>query len=107
MQSGHPEVQSYLDQVVSTLTIHVGAELIGVYLHGSLAMGAFHPGRSDIDILAVRAEPLHRERRIVQGGTGGHPDAPLWWRSGVQPGHRSCRARTVCCPILRGAREHP
>ena len=64
MQSVHPEVQSYLDQVVSTLTIHVGAELIGVYLHGSLAMGAFHPGRSDIDILAVCAEPLHRERRI-------------------------------------------
>ena len=67
MQSGHPEVQSYLDQVVSTLTIHVGAELIGVYLHGSLAMGAFHPGRSDIDILAVCAEPLHRERRMVLG----------------------------------------
>ena len=52
------EVQSYLDQVVSALTIHVGAELIGVYLHGSLAMGAFHPGRSDIDILAVCAEPF-------------------------------------------------
>ena len=67
MQSVHPGVQSYLDQVVSTLTIHVGAELIGVYLHGSLAMGAFHPGRSDIDILAVCAEPLHRERRMVLG----------------------------------------
>jgi predicted nucleotidyltransferase len=67
MQSGHPEVRSYLDQVVSTLTIHVGAELIGVYLHGSLAMGAFHPGRSDIDIIAVCAEPLHRERRMVLG----------------------------------------
>ena len=67
MQSGHPEVQSYLDEVVSTLTIHVGAELIGVYLHGSLAMGAFHPGRSDIDILAVCAELLHRERRMVLG----------------------------------------
>jgi hypothetical protein len=67
MQSVHPGVQSYLDQVVSTLTIHVGAELIGVYLHGSLAMGAFDPGRSDIDILAVCAEPLHRERRMVLG----------------------------------------
>jgi hypothetical protein len=67
MQSVHPGVQSYLDQVVSTLTIHVGAEVIGVYLHGSLAMGAFDPGRSDIDILAVCAEPLHRERRMVLG----------------------------------------
>jgi predicted nucleotidyltransferase len=67
MQSVHPDVQSYLDQVVSTLTIHVGAELIGVYLHESLAMGAFHPGRSDIDILAVCAEPLHHARRTVLG----------------------------------------
>ena len=67
MQSVHSGVQSYLDQVVSTLTIHVGAELIGVYLHGSLAMDAFDPGRSDIDILAVCAEPLHRERRIALG----------------------------------------
>jgi Domain of unknown function (DUF4111) len=67
MQSVHPGVQSYLDQVVSTLTIHVDAELIGVYLHGSLAMGAFDPRRSDIDILAVCAEPLHRERRMVLG----------------------------------------
>jgi predicted nucleotidyltransferase len=67
MQSDHPEVQSYLDQVVTTLTIYVGAELIGVYLHGSLAMGSFDPGRSDIDILVVCAEPLHRERRMVLG----------------------------------------
>jgi predicted nucleotidyltransferase len=67
MQSVHPEVQSYLDQVVSTLSIHVGADLIGVYLHGSLAMGSFDSGRSDIDILAVCAEPLHHERRTVLG----------------------------------------
>jgi predicted nucleotidyltransferase len=67
MQSVHPEVQSYLDQVVTTLTIYLGADLIGVYLHGSLAMGSFDPGRSDIDILAVCAEPLHHERRTVLG----------------------------------------
>jgi predicted nucleotidyltransferase len=67
MQSVHPEVHSYLDQVVTTLTIYLGADLIGVYLHGSLAMGSFDPGRSDIDILAVCAEPLHHERRTVLG----------------------------------------
>jgi hypothetical protein len=58
-----PEVQSYLDRVVSTLGDHLGADLIGVYLHGSLAMGAFQPGRSDVDLLAVCAGPLSRERR--------------------------------------------
>ena len=68
MQSVHPQVQSNLDHVVLTHKAHLGADLIGVYLHGSLAMGAFDPGRSDIDILAVCAETLHRERRMVLGG---------------------------------------
>jgi streptomycin 3"-adenylyltransferase len=67
MQSVDPEVQSYLGRVVSTLRADLGGELIGVYLHGSLAMGAFVPGRSDVDILAVCAAPLHRERRIGLG----------------------------------------
>jgi hypothetical protein len=62
-----PEVQSYLDRVVSTLRDHLGTELIGVYLHGSLAMGAFDSGRSDVDILAVCAAALPRKRRIDLG----------------------------------------
>jgi predicted nucleotidyltransferase len=67
MQSLDPEVRPYLDRVVSTLRDHLGPELIGVYLHGSLAMGAFDPGRSDVDILAVCAAPLSRERRMDLG----------------------------------------
>jgi predicted nucleotidyltransferase len=67
MQSIDPEVLSYLDRVVSTLRDHLGVELIGVYLHGSLAMGAFDQERSDIDILAVCAASLHRERRTGLG----------------------------------------
>jgi streptomycin 3"-adenylyltransferase len=62
-----PEVQAYLDRVVSTLRDGLGDELVGVYLHGSLAMGAFHPGRSDVDILAVCATSLPRERRMAIG----------------------------------------
>lgn len=67
MQSVHPEIQSYIDRVVSTLRDHLGVELTGVYLHGSLAMGAFDPGRSDIDILAVCAAPLDHERGMRLG----------------------------------------
>ncbi|MGH8834201.1 MAG: nucleotidyltransferase domain-containing protein, partial [Actinomycetes bacterium] len=63
MQRGDPEVQQYLDRVVSTLREHLGGELVGAYLHGSLAMGGFTPGRSDIDILAVCASPLSPNRR--------------------------------------------
>ena len=32
--------------------------LVGVYLHGSLAMGCFNPSRSDIDLIIVVDEPL-------------------------------------------------
>lgn len=67
MQGSDPEVQLYLDRVVSTLREHLGAELVGAYLHGSLAMGAFNPGRSDVDILAVCSGPLPPRRRVGLG----------------------------------------
>lgn len=51
-------------------------ELVGVYLHGSLAMGCFNPARSDLDLLVITRHPmpvllkraiaeqlLHRSRR--------------------------------------------
>src|SRR5438128_2201557 len=31
----------------------LGDGLVGVYLHGSLAMGCFNPARSDLDLLVV------------------------------------------------------
>jgi predicted nucleotidyltransferase len=33
--------------------------LIGVYLHSSIAMGCFNPSRSDIDLLVVVKNKLH------------------------------------------------
>ena len=67
MEGAEPEVQQYLDRVVATLREHLGAELIGVYLHGSLAMGGFTRGQSDVDILAVCAAPLSPDRRASVG----------------------------------------
>jgi streptomycin 3"-adenylyltransferase len=67
MQGSNPDVQLYLDRVVSTLRKQLGAELVGVYLHGSLAMGAYDPGRSDVDILAVCTGPLSPRRRMQLG----------------------------------------
>ena len=67
MQAADPEVQLYLDRVVATLRDNLGAELVGAYLHGSLAMGAFNPGRSDVDIIGVCTAPLSRERRMGLG----------------------------------------
>jgi predicted nucleotidyltransferase len=61
------DVEAYLERVVSTLGDHLGSELVGVYLHGSLAMGGFTPGRSDVDVLGVCAGPISPERGRALG----------------------------------------
>lgn len=38
--------------------------LIGVYVHGSLCLGAFYPERSDLDMLVVINRPLTAEERF-------------------------------------------
>jgi predicted nucleotidyltransferase len=62
-----PDQQRYLDRLLLTLRDQLGPELIGVYLHGSLAMGAFTPGRSDVDALAVCTTRLSTERSTELG----------------------------------------
>lgn len=42
----------------------LGDALTGVYLHGSLAMGCFHPLRSDIDLIAVVERELPDETKL-------------------------------------------
>lgn len=36
----------------------IEGELVGVYLHGSLAMGTYNPRHSDVDLLVVTRDPL-------------------------------------------------
>lgn len=48
------QVNGYLGALRQAL----GANLAGVYLHGSLAMGCFNPARSDIDLLVVTHEGM-------------------------------------------------
>jgi predicted nucleotidyltransferase len=62
-----PALARYLEEIVAILHGEMADELVGVYLHGSLAMGAYDPGRSDVDVLAVCAEPLPRPRRAALG----------------------------------------
>lgn len=38
---------------ISGLSEILASNLVGVYLHGSLAMGCFNPGASDIDLIVV------------------------------------------------------
>ena len=42
-----------VSRLVSALRNRFGKDLVGVYLHGSLAMGCFNPRLSDVDLIAV------------------------------------------------------
>lgn len=47
-----------LDQMIHKLCESIADNMVGVYLHGSLAMGCFNPTSSDIDLLVVTSTPL-------------------------------------------------
>jgi hypothetical protein len=48
----------YVDELVARLRGVLGDELVGVYLIGSLALGGYEPGRSDVDVAVVVDAPL-------------------------------------------------
>lgn len=42
----------------------LGENLVGVYLHGSAAMGCFHPQKSDLDLLVVVKEGISDAQKL-------------------------------------------
>lgn len=56
-------VQAILDKAVSGYRAILGDNLVGVYLHGSLAFGCFAWEQSDIDFIAVVQEPMSLEEK--------------------------------------------
>lgn len=60
------DVRQYLIRIAGTLGDVLGDALSGLYLHGSLATGAFHRERSSVDLLALTSRRLTvRERDQV------------------------------------------
>ncbi|WP_434752212.1 aminoglycoside adenylyltransferase domain-containing protein [Paenibacillus amylolyticus] len=59
--------KAVLSRLVDILKEELTDALTGVYLHGSMALGCFHPQQSDIDILVVCREKRSSEtyRRIA------------------------------------------
>lgn len=51
-------VRTQVDHFLTTLRTLLGPNLVGLYLHGSLAMGAPNPSPKDIDLLAVTRHGL-------------------------------------------------
>lgn len=55
------DTQFYLDQFVAIMKRTLSKNLVGVYLHGSLAMGCFNPRTSDIDFFVVVNNSISKE----------------------------------------------
>lgn len=62
------DVRNEVHELITSLSDALGNKLVGVYLHGSLAMGCFNPDRSDVDVLVVVRErmPTAPRRRIAE-----------------------------------------
>lgn len=59
------ELHDQVRALQTGVTDIVGSSLLGIYLHGSLALGCFNPARSDIDLLAVVSRPLELEEKLA------------------------------------------
>ena len=56
--------QQILDNIVNKCKELFQANLTGVYLHGSMAMGCFNPEKSDIDLLIVVENDITDEQKM-------------------------------------------
>jgi streptomycin 3"-adenylyltransferase len=74
----------------------LGEKLTGVYLHGSAAMGGFHPGKSDLDYIVVTREALTdaEKREYMEMVTGLDAAGPA---KGIE---MSIVTKDVCNPFV-------
>lgn len=59
--TSYPEVNITLHDLKKRLKLVFSKQLIGIYIHGSLAAGGFNRQRSDIDFLIVTSNEIHRK----------------------------------------------
>lgn len=58
------DIKSFIDKLVAKLKSYLDNNLVGIYLHGSLAIGSYYRPKSDIDLLVVvhnKLKPPERE----------------------------------------------
>lgn len=60
--------QAILDNVTCLLKEELSDSVIGIYLHGSMAMGCYNPTQSDIDILVIsrKKQPIDIYKKIAR-----------------------------------------
>ena len=58
------DARETLKQLTSAIDSHLGSGLLGLYLFGSLAAGAFYPGKSDLDLMAIVAAEVEEGQQL-------------------------------------------
>lgn len=56
--------QNLINDFIAAAKEIIGANLIGIYLHGSLAMGCFNPEKSDIDLIIIIERNISDEQKM-------------------------------------------
>jgi streptomycin 3"-adenylyltransferase len=64
-ENAPPEVRDQVRRVTEGTGDILGGDVVGVYLHGSLALGCFNAARSDIDVLAVTRRKLTDDDKLA------------------------------------------
>ncbi|WP_179215715.1 aminoglycoside adenylyltransferase domain-containing protein [Paenibacillus sp. MY03] len=63
-QNCPPNVRRQAELITNYLHDYLGSALVGVYIHGSIALGSFLPARSDLDLLIVVDRMLTAKERF-------------------------------------------
>ncbi|MFJ6194473.1 nucleotidyltransferase domain-containing protein [Micromonospora sp. NPDC092111] len=71
-----PAVRCYLADLVSTARDVLGPDLVGAYAAGSVALDAYQPGRSDVDVALVCRSGLAEEAKRELVGRLRHEALP-------------------------------
>lgn len=121
-------VNTCLNAAAEAFCRHLGDNLVGLYLHGSMAMGSFHPWSSDIDLLAVVAAPPREETKlalaydimavaesgqplrkiefsIVTAEAAAHPKHPIPYVQHYSPTWHDAYREGRAQPVLRGGED--
>ena len=65
MKDTPADARRHIERVSGAICGILGGDLVGLYVHGSLALGCFNPAWSDIDILAVTGRNLTEEEKLA------------------------------------------
>ena len=66
------EIKDLIGKIVESFKSILKDNLVGIYLHGSLAMNCFNPKSGDIDFLAVVKEKLGIKTKKINRSNSGN-----------------------------------